>query len=204
MILVGSISGIGEICLAFFWCEAIEQGADTFPSRLESTLGRLAQEVFELGEDLFDRIEIWAIGRQKEEPRSGRADRCPNRLALVAAEIVEDHDITRLQRGDEHLFDIEAEQLAIDRAIDDPWRVDSIVAQSSKEGHRLPVAVGRLGLEPLATQTPPAQWRHVGLRPGLIDEDEPPWIDLFLTGFPARPLGCNARSVLLAWQNGFF
>jgi hypothetical protein len=42
--------------------------------------------------------------------------------------VVEDHDVARLQRGDEDLFHIEAEQLAVDRAINDPWRVDPIVA----------------------------------------------------------------------------
>jgi hypothetical protein len=66
------------------------------------------------------------------------------------------------------------------------------------------MAAGHLGLKPLSTQTPSAQRRHVGLGPGLIDEDEPPRIDLALIGLPARPLAGDVRPVLLAWQNGFF
>ena len=52
-------------------------------------LGGLAQEVFEFGEDLLDRVEIGTIGREKEEPCASGLDRGANGLALVAAEIVE-------------------------------------------------------------------------------------------------------------------
>jgi hypothetical protein len=43
-----------------------------------------------VGEDLFDRIEVWAIGRQEDEMGAGGADRFAGRMALVAAEVVED------------------------------------------------------------------------------------------------------------------
>src|SRR3984893_4953182 len=152
-----TVSCVGEIGLAFVWQKAIEQGANALPGRVKGPLGGLAQEVFELGEDLLDRVEIGAIGREEEQPCAGSPDRGANGLALVAAEIVENDNVAWLQRGDEDLLDIEAEQLAIDRTIDDPWRVDPVVAQGGEEGHRLPMAVGRLGLKPLAAQPPSAQ-----------------------------------------------
>ena len=31
-----------------------------------------AQEVFELGEDLFDGVEVGAVGRQENQPRASR------------------------------------------------------------------------------------------------------------------------------------
>jgi hypothetical protein len=37
------------------------------------------------------------------------------------------------------------------------------VAQGGEEGHRLPMAVGRLGLKPLAAQPSSAPRRHIGL-----------------------------------------
>jgi hypothetical protein len=49
--------------------------------------------VFELGEDLLDRVEIGAIGREKEEPCGSGPDRGANGLALVAAEIVENDNV---------------------------------------------------------------------------------------------------------------
>jgi hypothetical protein len=36
-----------------------------------SSLGGFAHEVFELGEDLFDRIEVGAVGRQEQQAGTG-------------------------------------------------------------------------------------------------------------------------------------
>ena len=77
-------------------------------------------------------------------------------------------------------------------------------AGRAKEGHRLPMTVGGLGLKLLSAQAPSAQGRHIGLGPGLIAEDKPPWIDLPLMGLPACPLAGEVSPVLLAWQDGFF
>jgi len=49
--------------------------------------------VFEFSEDLFDRIEVRAVGRQEEQMGSRGADRVAGRFALVTAEIVEDDDL---------------------------------------------------------------------------------------------------------------
>jgi hypothetical protein len=160
--------------------------------------------VFELGEDLLDGVKIWTVGREEKEPCSGCPDRGADGMAFMAAKIVKNDDIAWLQRGDEDLFGVEPEQLAVDRTIDDPRRVDPVVAQGSEEGHRLPMPIRRLGLEPLTPHAPSPKGRHVGLGPGLIDEDDPSRIDLTLVGLPARPLAGDVRPVLLAWQNGFF
>ncbi len=45
---------------------------------------------------------------------------------------------------------------------------------------------------------------HVGLGPGLIDEDKPRWIDLALIPLPTRAAPGHVRSVLLAGVYGFF
>ena len=85
--------------------------------------------MFKLGKDLFDRIEVRAVRRQEEKPGASSADGTAYRLALGAAEIIKDNDITWFQRRDEHLFDGDPERLAVARAIEDPWRVDPVVAQ---------------------------------------------------------------------------
>ena len=53
--------------------------------------------MFELGEDLFDRIKIWAVGRQKEQMRSGGANGITGGLALMTAEIVENDDLASIE-----------------------------------------------------------------------------------------------------------
>ena len=73
-----------------------------------------AHEVLELREDLFDGIEIGAVGREEEEPGTGFADGGPDGHSLVAAEIVHDDDIAGPEAGNKHLLDIEQEALAID------------------------------------------------------------------------------------------
>jgi len=87
--------------------------------------------VFELGEDLFDRIEVWAVGRQKEQVRSSGADGVAGRLALVATEVVEDDDLARCQGWCQHFLDIEREELAIDGTVDDPGRADPVVRSAA-------------------------------------------------------------------------
>jgi len=69
------------------WGEGIEERADATPGSVEGALGGLAREMFELGEDLLDGIEIGAIGRQEEELGAGGADGAADERALVAAEI---------------------------------------------------------------------------------------------------------------------
>ena len=69
-------------------------------------LGEFAQDVFELGEDLFDRIEIGAVGREKPKLGSGGFNRDFDGGALVSAEVVHDHDVAGAQRPDQFLFDV--------------------------------------------------------------------------------------------------
>jgi len=72
----------------------------------------------------------------------------------VAGEIVDDDDIARLQSGRQNLLDIGKKAAAIDGAVDDARRIDSIAAQGGKEGHCPPVTIGALAssLSPLAHQ----------------------------------------------------
>ncbi|MEH2512501.1 hypothetical protein V1291_003855 [Nitrobacteraceae bacterium AZCC 1564] len=55
--------------------------------------------MFEFGEDLLDRIEIWAVGRQEEQMGSGGADGIARRFAFVTAEIVEDDEFALAKVG---------------------------------------------------------------------------------------------------------
>jgi hypothetical protein len=61
----------------------------------------------------------------------------------VVSEIVHDDDVTAIQGREQHLLDIDCEPLTVDRAIENPRRLDPIVAQRGQEGCGLPV--GRAG-----------------------------------------------------------
>jgi hypothetical protein len=77
--------------------------------------------VFEFGEDLLDRIEVGAIGRQEDAMGASGSDGLASRFAFVAAEIVENNDFARCEGGRQHLLDVQREELTIDGAIDDPY-----------------------------------------------------------------------------------
>ena len=169
-----------------------------------TALGGFAQERLELGEDLLDGVQVGAVGRQEDEVSADGFDGGAGGLALVAAEVVEDDHVARLEGRSQDLLDVDQEELAVDGAIDHPGGVDAITAQGGDEGLGLPVAERSGGLETLAARSPATQGRHVGLHPGLVDEHQAGGADPALVGLPARPSPGHVRPGLLLGQQGFF
>jgi hypothetical protein len=83
---------------------------------VEAAGSGLSHVAFELGEELFDRVEIGRIFRKEQKPGAGGLDRLADRLSFVRSEIVENDDVVRLESGDQELLDIGAKALAVDRA----------------------------------------------------------------------------------------
>ena len=52
--------------------------------------------------------------------------------------------------------------------------------------------------QPLSLRRPAPQTGHVGLRPGLVDEDQAPGVDKALIGAPSAAVAADVRPVLLA------
>ena len=78
--------------------EGIQERANALPSGFDGSLGGLAEQSFELGEELLDRIEIGTVGRQEEQFGADCADGTSNGLSLVASEIVDNDDVAGLER----------------------------------------------------------------------------------------------------------
>lgn len=100
-------------------------------------------------------------------------DRVGDGWTFVAAEIVHHHGFARSEGGSEALFGIGREHLRVHRPIDHHGREDPAPAYGSDQGGGLPAAVRDLGDEPAAAPAATMGARHVGLGPGLIDEDQP-------------------------------
>jgi hypothetical protein len=184
--------------------EAREQSADSSPSGVDGPLGGFAEQGLELGEDLLDRIEIGTVGRQEEELGAGSPDGSSDGFTLVTAEIVEDDDVAWPEGGHEDLLDIGEEALAIDGTIDDAGRGEPVVAQGSEEGERAPAAVRRFGDQPLAARRATMATGHVGLGPGLVDEDQAGRINPALVLPPLSPSPRDVGPILLAGVQAFF
>ena len=160
--------------------------------------------MLELGEDLFDGIEVGRIFGQKEQLGVGGTDGLAYRLALVAAQIVHDDNVAGVERGDQDVLDISSETLAVDRAVEEPWGVDAVMAKGGQERHGFPVALRHLGGEPLAARRPSPERRHVGLGPCLVDEDQALRIDPALIFRPLLAPSRDVGTIPFAGDHGFF
>ncbi len=104
------------------------------PGSLTGSLLGFAQQVFELREDLLDRIEIGAVGRQEPDSGPGPADHRADGFAFMAAKIVHHDDVAGLQGWDQHLRNMKAGDLAIDRPVEHEGSGDGVLSQGSQEG----------------------------------------------------------------------
>ena len=125
-------------------------------------------------------------------------------LAFVAAEVVHDYDVAGRKGRHEELFDIGGEELAVDWSIEDAGRIDPVAAQRRHEGQRLPFTERSLSDQLVTASAPAPERGHVGLRPGLVDEDQPRGIKPPLILLPLRPPPCDLRTILLAGEQAFF
>lgn len=136
---------MAEVGGAFVCGEGAEEVTDPLPSGLDGSLVGFAQQCLELGEDHLDRVEIGAVGRQEEEPGADATDGSAHWLALMAAEVIGDDDVTRPEGWRQELGDPGGERDPIDRSIDDAWCDNAIVPQSCEKGQCRPMPVRHLG-----------------------------------------------------------
>jgi hypothetical protein len=173
-------------------------------SGFNGSFHRAPHQVFDFGEDLLDRIQVRAVGRQKHQMRARVTDHVTHCLSLVAAKIIQHDDVSWFQGFEKFVSDISLEGLAVDWPIEHSWRVDPVTAQRGQEGHCLPMAMRHMGDEPLAAGTPATQRRHVGFDPGLVDEDQTALINLALMGLPSGAVTSELWPQLFSRKNGFF
>jgi hypothetical protein len=111
--LDGTIAAVAEVVGAFGWRVGCEEAADAGPELVPGPGGGLAQERLELGEQLLDRLQIRAVGRQVEERGAGRGDRLADAGDLVGREVVEHHDVAGRERRRQELLDIGANAVPV-------------------------------------------------------------------------------------------
>jgi hypothetical protein len=92
-----------EEVLAFLRFEEVDEFADGGSKTLDGSLGGFSQERLQcqLGEGVFNRVEVRAVGREIEKLDAGRFDHLTHPQAFVARRIVHDHDVAHARFGDE-------------------------------------------------------------------------------------------------------
>ena len=165
---------------------------------------RHAHPVLDLGEGLFDGVEVGRIGRQEPKPGVGGPDGLSDGFRFVASEIVHDDDVSGPQDLDELLFDVGPEADAVDRAVEDAGCYQAITAKRRQKGHGAPMAVRCVGKKALALWSPSPDGGHVGLDPGLVDEHQALGIEPVLPTLPTSPAAGNRRPRPLKGEQRFF
>ncbi len=135
---------------------------------------------------------------------AGGSDCLANGLTLVATEVVHDDNVAGFERGHEALLDPCGEAEAVDRSVEDAWRIDPVVPERCEEGQRAPMAERRAGDQLFPAWRPTSDRRHVRLGPGLVDEDETTRVKPILILPPLLPPPRDLRPQLLDGEQRFF
>ncbi|MGY3695566.1 hypothetical protein ACVIGA_005646 [Bradyrhizobium sp. USDA 3240] len=143
------------------------------PSVFDGAPLSLPHPVFDLGEGLFDRVEVGRVSRQVPGPGASSLDHLPDSFRLVASELVENDDVAFAQGWQEKVLHIGAEAFAVDRAVEDAGCRELVMAERAEECEGTPVTVRGEAAQACALGALAPQRGHVGLDPSLIDEDEP-------------------------------
>jgi len=115
--------------------------------------------------DQRDRIDVGRVRGQTAEMPSCRRDRVSCAGMRVQAQLVEDHDLSRVQRRNQVRLNPLGDEGAVAGAVDHHGRSDPGRPQRRSAGHVRPVIAGDRRHQPLATRCP-----TVGA--GLVEEDE--------------------------------
>ena len=124
--------------------------------------------------------------------------------AFVTAEMIEHHDLTWPESRAEALLSVGFEDLSVHRTVDDHGREDLASADGGDQGGGLPAAVRDLGDKPLAARAAAMGPRHVGLGPGLVDEDQLVGRQLRLPCAQRLASLGDVRTILLGGVQRFF
>lgn len=136
--------------------------------------------------------------------RPSLPDGATNGLSFVAAQIVQDHDIARLQCGHKKLLNPCEEGDGVDGTIQNAGSIDPVRAQGRKESHGFPVTMRHPCHQALALQGTAMGAGHIGLGPCLIHENQACWVDPVLVPTPAVALAGYVRPELLGGMQAFF
>ena len=184
--------------------DRVEHLTDFLPEGVDAARGGLTKQRFEFGEELFDGVQVGRIWRQIEQRGLRRRDGFFHASHLVAAEVVEDHDVPGLQGGAQKLPHPGQEQFAIHRAVGDQGSRQLIVPQTSDKGGRLPITIRGRSDASLSSGRSAIASRHVCGGPGFIDEHQFSYVQVRLSRAPGAPRHLHVRALLLAGVQSFF
>ena len=122
-----------EVFFALLRAEGVGQGSHASPRGFDGALVGFAKQGLELGKDHLDRVQIRAAGRQEQQMCPGLSDELAGRLALVAAEVVGNHDVAGSESWHKALADPGGEAVTVDWPVQNEGGDDAVVTQPGEE-----------------------------------------------------------------------
>lgn len=144
-------------------------------------------------------IELRRIRGKEAQFCSGGLDRLVDAGDLVKRNVIDDHDVFALQRGNQTLLEVSQKGLAVHGSLDEHRRDDASWAETGNQGHRLPMPHWDIADQALAARAPTMGADHIGSDSSFIDEHQMRRVKQPLLALPAPacpnhvgalPLGC--------------
>ena len=195
---------MAEEVQAFFRADGPQDGADSSPKTWNCSLCGFAQERFEFAEDLFDRVEVRRICRQKKCCRIRSLDRFHHAGHFVSRKVIHDDDVAAPERWSQTLFDIGEKYLSVDRAINHEGCHYSVMAQAGYQRAGFPMSMRNATHQPFTARATAPQPHHVGAGGGFVDEYQPGRVEHELLSPPASACAGHVRPLLFRGAQAFF
>ena len=185
-----------KIVAAFVRAEVRQTLAEERPARLGAATASGANEGLELREAELDGIEVRAVGWQVPEGGPGGLDGALDAGDLVGPEIVGNDDVAGLQGRHQDLFDVGAEALAIDRAVEDPRCGQPRDPQRGEKRAGLPAPAGGVVVDARAARCPAVPPKQMGGEAGFVQTHEVGDIPGRRRRVPRDPRGRDVRPIV--------
>ena len=182
----------------------LETGTKERPERLTAATACGANEGLELREAELDGIEVRAIGWQVPEGGPGGLDSPPDAGDLVGPEVVGNDDVAWLQSRRQDLFDVSAEALAIDCAVEDPRCGQPCDPQRGEKRAGLPAPAGGVVVDARAARCPAVPPKQIGGAAGFVQKHEVGDVPGRRRPVPRDPRGRDVRPIVFGRADRFF
>jgi len=169
-------------------------------SRVESfssTSLQAPQDSFDLGPAFFDGVEIGRIRGQIQQAGAGGLDFFLYGRCFVGAQVVQDHDLSRLQFRAQDLIEKSQKHIGIGRIFDRHGGQQTGTGHGSQQSEAAPMAGGNGFGDLFSLFRSAPVTAHLGVEPGFVNKHPLPLFDLTYFLLIRLPLLLDPWRVLL-------
>lgn len=184
--------------------EGVQGIGDGGDQVFQGSCRRPSQMRFKFGKGQFDGIEIRAVRRKVAKLDVLGLQKRRHALNFVRGQIVQNQRVSGLKAGNEHLLEIDQEDLTIHRAIDQKRGSDLFLTQRRQKGRALPMAVRYRAHASFTAGAATVQAGQLGVKASFVNKDQTRCIPIRLLPPPKGACTLNVGPVLLGGARRFF